>query len=133
MSAESEAGDDIAAGEARQQGSIPDLPGAALGRAVQDRVAVEPDELDRHIGMARAKLSDRGGMQPGQLGLDRGDIPDPAQHRTQPVAERLGIGDCQAETGDDAPAAVGRYRRDIDAVERGAAHQAQRVPPFCAR
>ena len=87
-----EIGDDVDAGEARERGSIADLPSAALGRAVQDRVAVEPDELDRHIRMAPAKLSNCGGMQPGQLSFDRCNLPDPAQHRTQPVAERLGVG-----------------------------------------
>jgi hypothetical protein len=131
-----EIGDDIDPGEARQQCPVADLPSAPLDRAVQDRVAVEADELDRYTGMARAKFGDGGGVTPGQLGLNRLDIRSragPAQHRTKPVAEGLGIGDGQGWARDDAAAAVGRDRRDIDAVKRGAAHQAQRVPQFCAR
>jgi len=93
-------------------------------------------ELDREIRVFRAKLRDSGGMQSGQLGLDRRDIApraDAAQDGAQPVPERRGIRDSQRRAWADMPATIGRDRRDIDAVKRGAAHQPQRLPQFCAR
>ena len=42
-----EIGDDIDPDEPRQQGAVADLPGAALVRAVQDRMAVKADQVER--------------------------------------------------------------------------------------
>src|SRR5260221_11864843 len=87
-----EIGDDIDADEAREERPVADLPGAALGRAVQDRVAVKADEVECDLGMARAELGDGFGMEPGQLGLDLSDIGTwglAAEDRAQPLAEGI--------------------------------------------
>ena len=122
-----EIGDDVDPEPARQGGAVAQLPGAALGRAMQDRVAVKADEIDRGPLVACEKMFDRLAVEPGELGLDRGDRADPAQRPAQPLAKRVRIGDGQRRAGADAGAAVGLDQRHIDAVERGAAHQPERA------
>ncbi len=115
-----EIADDIAADEPRQQRAVADLPGAALPRAMQDRVAVKPDEIDRDLGMPAAKFGDRRGVQPGQLDFDRGDVgarDRRAQYAAQPLAEFARIRHRQRRSGGNLPLAVGRQSGDIDAVE----------------
>ena len=82
----------VRAGKTRQQGAVADLPGSPLGRAVQDRVPVKANQLDRNIRIFRAKLRNCVGVQPGQLGLDRRHLADPAEDGAQLFTECLGIG-----------------------------------------
>ena len=96
-------------------------------------MAVKPDQREPRLRVPLAKFGDRRGMEPGQLTLDRGDRADPAQDRAQPLAERRRVGDGQRRTGRDIELAVADDRRDIDTVERGAAHQPQRGHPIRAR
>ena len=59
--------------KSRQQRAVADLPGAALGRAVQDRVAVKADDVDTRCRDARARnCSTAVGVKPGQLVFDLG-------------------------------------------------------------
>ncbi len=75
-------------------------------------------------------------MQPGQLGLDCGDFlarPDTAEHAAQPVAELGRVRERFRRSGNDFVLAIGRSRRDVDSVERGAAHQPHRMTQICVR
>ena len=100
---------------------------------MQNRVAVEPDQLHPHLRVADAKLRDGSGMPRGQLVLDRGDRLHAAKDAAQPLAKVGWIGHGQRRPGDEMALAVAVDRRDIDAVERSAAHQPQRQNRFCAR
>ena len=90
---------------------------------------MKADEIDvADAGAALDEALDRLGMEPGQLALDLGDWPDAAEHAAQPLAEALGIGHGQRRARSSTRSlAVGLDQRDIDAVERGAAHQPDRA------
>jgi hypothetical protein len=75
-------------------------------------------------------------MQPGQFNLDREDLGfrhGGTEHAAQPFAKAIGIRHGQRRSGGDMALAVGLDLRHINAVKRGAAHQAQRAPQICAR
>ncbi len=109
--------------------AVADLPGAALGRTVQDRVAVKPDQVDRdprdggrETPRPRAACSRVSSASTAAISSRA----SAAEHAAQPLAER------GAGRGTSAPVRERRcvspsvdQRRDIDAVERGAAHQPQ--------
>ena len=83
-----EIADDIDPGQPRQQRAVADLPGAALLGTVQDRVPMEPDQVDRDLRKSLAKSRHGFGMQPGQLGLDRGDLRAGRRRRARRAACR---------------------------------------------
>ena len=83
--------------------------------------------------MPCAKLGNRCGMQLGQLGVHRSHRPVIAEHAAQPLAEIVRIRHGQRRPDGDERLAIALDSGDIDAVERGAAHQAQRRDPFCVR
>ena len=123
-----EIGDHVEPEKARQQRAVAQLPAAALGRAMQDRVAVEPDDIDGGSGVASEKLLDPPGMEAGQLVFDRRDRTGAAKDRPQPFAERLRVGERQRRPGDHPFLAIRLDHRDVDPVERGAAHQPEGTP-----
>jgi len=121
-----EIGNNIQPKPARQQGAVADLPCAPFGRAMQNRVTVKADHIDRSFWIFPEKLLDGLGVQPCQFPFDRSRRTLAAQHRAQPFPELLGIGERHRGPRVDPFAAVGLDHSDVDAVERGAAHQAER-------
>ena len=114
---------------ARQQRAVADLPGAPFGRAMQDRVTVKADHLDRGLSDAGARnCSTASACSRVSSASTSRDRTDAAEHRAQPLAELRRIGEGQRRARDHPVAAVGLDHRDIDAVERGAAHQPDRTP-----
>ena len=71
---------------------------------------------------------DSRGVKAGQLILDFGDRTDGPKDRPQPIAECLLVGDRQRRSGEYPLAAVRLDQRDIDPVERSAAHQSESAP-----
>ena len=63
---------DVQPKPARQQRAVADLPGAPFGRAMQDRVAVESDDVDCCSRMRAQEMLDGVAMKPGQLLFDLG-------------------------------------------------------------
>ncbi len=92
-----EIGNDVDPEPARQLSAVPQLPGAPLGRAMQDRVAVQPDDVGCRARIAREKLLDRFGMQSGELGFDLVDRADAAEHR------RAAFREIHQDRGSSAP------------------------------
>ncbi len=121
-------GDDGDPEPAREGRAVAQLPSAAFSRAMQDRVAVHADNVRRKPRVAAEQLFDGVAVEPRQLGFDISDRTGAAEHAAQPRAEIVAIGDGQRRAGDDPRRAVGLDHRDIDAVERGAAHQPDRTP-----
>ena len=73
-------GDDIQPQQPRQQPAVADLPAAAIGRAMQDRVAMKADNVDRNSRMPTEKLLERLAMEPGQLALHFSHRPDTTEN-----------------------------------------------------
>ena len=74
-------GNDVEPEKLRQQGSVTQLPGAALGRAMQDGVTMQADDVDTRIRMARGKLLDCVGVKPCQLSFDLRSRTSAAENR----------------------------------------------------
>ncbi len=64
MSAERKSVDDVQPKPARQQCAVADLPGAPFGRAMQDRVAVESDDVDCCSRVRAQEMLDGVAMKP---------------------------------------------------------------------
>ena len=134
-----EAVDDIDTGAPRQQGAVADLPGQAPRRPVQDGLAVKADQGD--VGGREPRLVQQ---RPDGAGVSLGGKPlglaDGMRHRRaafgvangagilqRPAQQGAGfavIGQRQAGAGADDRLAIGLEQGGIDAVQRGAAHQA---------
>ena len=67
-------------------------------------------------------------MKRGQLRFDRGNRANAAEDRPKPLAKIRRIRECQRRPRDRPLVAVGLDHRDVDAVERRAAHQPDRTP-----
>ena len=111
-------GDDVDPEPARQPSAVAQLPGAPLGRAMQDRVAVQADDVGCHTRMAREKLLDRFGMQSGELGFDLADRANAAEYRPQPFAKY------SPDRGSSAP---GRRSRARGRRFRSSRHRCRRA------
>src|SRR4051794_39946837 len=96
-------------------------------------MAVKANEVEGDAWVLTAKGCDRLGVKLGQFLLDIADWSDTAEDAAQALAETLRIRHRQRRPSDDTALSVGRDRRDVDTVERGAAHQAQRRPEICRR
>ena len=123
-----EIGNHVEPEETRQQRAVAQLPGAVLGRAMEDCMTVKPDDVDSGSRVAPQELLDSRGVKAGQLILDFGDRTDGPKDRPQPIAECLLVGDRQRRSGEYPLAAVRLDQRDIDPVERSAAHQSESAP-----
>ena len=114
----------------RERGAVADLPGEAPLGAVRDGLAVEAHEVEGrqvHPLLARPAAHRRHVRRGhGVLGGTRrlrwllG-----AEDRTNGAPHLVGIGDGQAGAEGRDALAVGFDQRHVDAVERGAAHQAE--------
>ena len=126
-----EIGDHIQPEPARQQRAVADLPGAAFGRAMQDRVAVKADHLGGVSRMLTQKIFHRFRMEPGQLLLHIGDRADPAENRPKPFAKfrRIGKGQRGAR---DAPGRGRRSRSSRRRCRRARCRSSTRSRATCA-
>ena len=93
---------------------------------MQDGVAVKPDQRHLFQPVAGDQRFYRLSMGMGQIALGGGMIAGAAQRVAQPLAQPRLIGNGQRRPSDDALATVALDQRRIDAVERGAAHKADR-------
>ncbi len=123
-----EIGDDVEPKNIRQQRPVAQLPGAALGWAMQDGVTVQADDVDTPFGMARDKLLDRIGVKASQLAFDLRNRTDAAQNRSQSFAKRPRVRDRQCWAGNHPLLTVGLDERRIDPIQRSTAHQPERAP-----
>ena len=121
-------GDNVACEQLRKQRPVAKLPGAPLGRAMQDGVTMQADHVDTHPGVACNKLFDRFGMKPGEPTFNLADGADAAQDRSQSFAKRVLVSDCQRRARNHPFFAIGLDHRDVDAIERRAAHQPKCTP-----
>src|SRR6185312_2371543 len=119
-----EVADHIDAGQPGQQGTIAELPRPPLLGPVQDGVAVEADEV--HVGdaMLMDERAHRLSMRLGHRPLDLGDRTLAAQRCAQAGAQRFIVGPGERRAGGQALLAVGLDESRVDAVERGATHEA---------
>jgi tyrosyl-tRNA synthetase len=113
----------VDAGERGEQRAIADLPGAALARTMQDRVAVKPDQIDIADRVLLPQRIDRRGMEVRELALDARDIARTAEHAAEPFAELGRIRHGQERPGLDLIAPVGPDEGGVDSIERRATHQ----------
>ena len=122
-----------------QRRAVADLNGQPVGRAVQHRLAVEPDQVDalaRH-GVRGQERFDGTGMtlrdhrlgraEPARAGVPIVEVDRVRQRAAQKDAIRLGIGKRALRSEGDAPFAVGLDQGDVDAVHRRSAHQTDRA------
>jgi tyrosyl-tRNA synthetase len=119
-----EVSDHVNSGQPRQQGAVADLPGSPPVGLVEDRVAVEPDEVDPCEAVAGDKLGDHPRVRLGQLTLHCRHRTFAAEHRAELGSHGGVIGARQPRSGDDAALAVGLYESGIDSVQGRAAHEA---------
>ena len=97
---------------------------------MDDGVTVKADDIDllgRHAGLGEQRR-DRLGMRHGDVALHGHDIAPAAQTGAQAVAQAGVVGAGGARAGLRHATPVGAQQRGVDAVERGAAHQAERGP-----
>ena len=122
--------DHLHAGRARQRSAVADLPGEAAFGAMGDRLAVEAHDIDRR--QRRAAFP-----RPALHGVDMGIGHRPlgrcrrfvgllrAEGRPDSPPHIVGIGHGQEGAERDHALAVGFDQGDVDAVDRGAAHEAK--------
>src|SRR5262249_53271125 len=63
-------GNDVESKQLRQEGPVTQLPGAALGRTMQDGMTMQADNVDTRSRMPCGKLLDCFGVKPRQLSFD---------------------------------------------------------------
>jgi tyrosyl-tRNA synthetase len=85
---------------------------------------VEAHHVDGDDIMLGDEGAHRRGVRARELALDLRDGPLAAQHRAEARAEGIIIGQRLGRAGDDALLTIGLDEGDVDAVERGAAHEA---------
>src|ERR1700730_8088169 len=116
--------------------AVADLHGQTAPRPVQNGVTVKADEIDRgavdgvrrekgfdrfHVTARDQGVSQRQAARPRLAVLEQGRVPGSAAQQ-RPV--RLGIGKKSGAAKPDNLMPVGLDDRDVDAIHRGAAHQA---------
>jgi tyrosyl-tRNA synthetase len=122
--------DHIDAGERGEQAAIANLPGSALLRPVQDRMAVKADE----IGIEPMAADEQGGgigMGPGELLLDFCDWTLATENGADPLAQSILIGQGEGRSGDDMPQTIALDIGCVDSVQRCAAHQTDGLSYLC--
>ena len=108
---------------------IADLPGSALIGAMQDRMAVEADQVDLAALPILPKRRDGFSMEVSQFALNLGyeGRRTAAQDRSEPLPKFRTIGDCQRRSGGDVIETIGFEISGIDPVKGCAAHQSDRL------
>src|SRR5690606_20564781 len=123
-----EVADNRDAGQLCQQRSIPDLPGAALLRFVENGLPVEADRahLARLQPRRREQGSHRVRMAVGQFLLDRLHFTLPVHQGPQTLAEADIIGKGLKKTRFQPLQTIRLEQSGIDSIQRSSAHQTEK-------
>ena len=127
--------DHVNAKPLRECGAIAQLPRAPFGGAMQDCVPVHADNISRDPLIGLSEQFDGFGVQLRQFAFYRFNRADPTQHAPKLFTKGIGVGDGHRRSWYDVGATIGFDHRDVDAIERGAAHQPDRAPqcPYLRR
>src|SRR6516162_4917613 len=95
---------------------------------MQNRMAMEPDNIDASCWVAFEELLGCVGVKAGQLPFDLRNRADAAKNRSQSLAKRFPVRDRQGGAGYHPLLTIGLNHRGVDPIERSTAHQPERVP-----
>ena len=102
--------------------AITQLPRSPFGWAMQDCVPVHADNVSRNPRIGLLEQFNRIAVQLRQFGFYRFGPADPTQHAPELFTKGIGVDNRHRWPWYDAGDTIGFDHRDIDAVERGAAH-----------
>jgi hypothetical protein len=95
---------------------------------MQYGMAMHADDVDPRFWMGCDKLLNRFSVKASQLAFDHCNRTYATENRSQPFAKPLLVRDRQRGPGNHTLLTIGLDHRNVDAVERSTAHQAERVP-----